>query len=134
MDGNVSDLESRLPEKTYSDIQQQRGTPISYSQPHSYDEMWRKERRDITKFTPNSHMQKFPLNGNEGLYGWTLKNKDGKVHIRDDLYGFRKLETDLHECGHTEWEYETRRRTDEKMKIMFPEVERYQTKPPEYPL
>ena len=95
-------------------------------------ERFEKERNDTLKFTPFATVQKFPRSGNEGLYGWTFRNKDGNVHIRDDLCGVKKIETDLHECGHTPDERETRYRTDEKMKPMFTEQQKYITGPKEY--
>ncbi len=86
----------------------------------------------MLKFTPAAVMEKFPLQGNEGLYGWTFRNS-GKVHLRDDLYGEKKMETDLHECAHTPDERETRYRTEERMRAMrVNEEEKYRTKPEEY--
>ena len=120
-------LEDKVQTATY-----QSSPSLSYISPHSYQERWEQERRDILKFVPWNTMEKFPLAGNESLYGWTHRHKDGKVHLRDDLQGLQKLETDLHECGHTPDEYETRRRTEWKMECMLPKEERYKTKPPVY--
>lgn len=132
MNHSVSPLEEKV--SAYAIQQQQeRASPLSYVQPHSYLDRLRKERRDVLKFTPFAVMEKFPLQGNEGLYGWTFRNT-GKVHLRDDLYGEKKLETDLHECAHTADERETRYRTTERMKAMRGEEEKksYRTEPPEY--
>ncbi|GEM_PF-7070630 len=106
--------------------------PFSYVAPHSYKDRFQKDRSDTTRFTPFASMQKFAKQGNEGLYGWTFRNKDGHVHLRDDLSGYSKLETDLHECGHTPDERETRYRTEEKLRAMIPQEEKYKTKPPMY--
>lgn len=136
MDNSVSPLEQETETAYQKSAYQTRhlqesALPTSYVQPHSYLERFRKERRDLLKFTPTAVMEKFPLQGNEGLYGWTFRNS-GKVHLRDDLYGERKMETDLHECAHTADERETRYRTEERMKAMLGKKERYRTEPREY--
>jgi len=112
-------------------IRQELASPLSYVRPHSYADCFHQERRDMHKFTPVAVMEKFPRQGNEGLYGWTFRNT-GKVHLRDDLYGEKKMETDLHECAHTADERETRYRTEERMKAMLGEEEKYRMKPKEY--
>ena len=133
MNHSVPPLEEKVErESAYSgQLRQDRASPLSYVQPHSYHERFQKERRDVLKFTPTAVMQKFPLQGNERLYGWTFRNS-GTVHIRDDLYGEQKLETDLHECAHTADERETRYRTEERMKAMIAPEEKYRIKPKEY--
>ncbi|MBI2572551.1 hypothetical protein HYV86_01715 [Candidatus Woesearchaeota archaeon] len=111
--------------------EQQRLLPTSYTQPHHESTRFEKERRDTLKFTAPAHVCHFPLEGNQGLYGFTYRGTS-QVHLRDDLSDKLKIEVDLHECGHTPDEYETRRRTDLKLESMFPTQERYHTKPPEY--
>ena len=129
MDHSVPELEERVRERVrkekirieyeprpdrYSlDHHQERTHPLSYVPPHTYAERFHKERRDILRFTPCATVKRFPREGHEGLYGWTFRNKDGSVNIREDLQGYTKLETDLHECEHTPDEQETRYRTEE---------------------
>ncbi len=114
-------------------IRQERMLPNTYVQPDSYLRRWEKERRDILKFTQATALRTFPLNGNRGLYGFTYRG--GNVWLREDLIQRQdkeKYTTDLHESGHTPDERETRYRTDEKLRWLFPEEEKYRTKPPEY--
>ena len=59
--------------------QAERNNPPSYIHPFTYQERLQRERRDIFRVTPFATMQKFPRQGNEELYGWTLRNKDGTV-------------------------------------------------------
>ena len=107
----------------------ERGTPLSYVQPHSYDERFHKERRDTLKFMQFTTVQKFPRSGNEGLYGFTFR--DGKVNWRDDLHSFQKLKTDVHESIHTPNERETRYITDEILIPLFPHRKKYKDGIPE---
>lgn len=131
MNDSVSPLEEKVSAYTLQH-RPERASPLSYVQPHSYQERFHKERRDLLKLTPTTVMKKFPRQGNEGLYGWTFRNT-GTVHIRDDLYGEQKLETDLHECAHTSDERETRYRTEERMQAMVgKKKEKYLIRPPEY--
>lgn len=93
---------------------------LDYASPFTYQERFEQERRDILKFIPTAVMNKFPVQGNEWLYGWTIRGTN-QVNVRDDLYGLKKLETDIHECTHTPDEYETRRRTEWKMETLLGE-------------
>jgi len=88
--------------------QQDKGQPLSYVPTDNYLQRFMQHRTDVTRFIPNQGMKKFPKSGNEGLYGWTYKNKDGAIRIRDDLMGAMKMEVDIHESIHTPDEYETR--------------------------
>lgn len=109
-----------------------RGFHLSYLPPDTYLERFRQAKEDPTRTIPFQTVQKFPKSGNEGLYGWTYRNKDGAIRIRDDLTGLRKLETDIHESIHTPDEYETRVLTRWILDALIPPRERYSTKPPEY--
>ena len=111
-------------------LQQERQSPLSYVQPDSYLDRWWKERRDVLRFMPWTTVEKFPRQGNEGLYGFTFR--DGKVNWREDLHSERKLETDVHESGHTPDEQETRYRVEEKMRALFPTKKNYDFGPKEY--
>ncbi len=113
-------------------VRGQRLLPDSYVLPHDYLSRWRAERRDVTKFLPFMLVHTFPRQGNEGLYGYTLRNKPGTIHRREDLYGEHKVNTDIHERTHRPDELETRYCTDWKMEWMFPEEEKYRMKPKEY--
>lgn len=93
---------------------------LDYALPFSYQERFEQARRDILRFIPSTTMNKFPVQGNEGLYGWTIRGTN-QVNVRDDLQGRKKLETDIHECTHTPDEYETRRRTEWKVQALLPE-------------
>lgn len=111
--------------------ERERLLPTSYTQPHHESTRVEKERRDTLKFTAPAHVCHFPHEGNQGLYGFTYRGT-GQVHLREDLTDKFKMEVDLHECGHTPDEYETRRRTDMKLESMFPTFEKYRTQPPQY--
>ena len=119
-------------------IQQQRDermSPISWVQPHSDQERFEKERRDTLKFLPFTVLETFPKNGNEGLYAWTFKNKDGKIHVRQDLVDYqdeRNLRSQVHEPRHRFDEYETREITEETLRPLFPIREKYKTKRGDY--
>lgn len=104
---------------------------LDYALPFSYQERFEQERRDILKFIPATVMNKFPVQGYEWLYGWTIRGTN-QVNVRDDLYGLKKLETDIHECTHTPDEYETRRRTEGKMEALLPEEGKYGKKRKRY--
>lgn len=93
---------------------------LDYASPFTYQERFEQERRDILKFIPATVMNKFPVQGYEWLYGWTIRGTN-TVNVRDDLYGLKKLETDIHECTHTPDEYETRRRTEGKIEALLRE-------------
>lgn len=119
--------------RTYLDrVREQRLLPDSYVLPLDYLSRWKAERRDITKFLPFMLVHTFPRQGNERLYGFTLRNKPGTIHRREDLYGENKVNTDIHERTHRPDELETRYVTDWKMEWMFPKEEKYRTKPKEY--
>ncbi len=100
---------------------------LDYALPFTYQERFEQERRDILKFIPATVMNKFPVPGYEWLYGWTIRGTN-KVNVREDLYGLKKLETDIHEGTHTPDEYETRRRTEAKIEAQFPEKKKYESK------
>ena len=112
--------------------QQDKGTPLSYIPSDSYLQRFLQTRNDPTRVIPHQGMKKFAKNGNEGLYGWTYKAKDGAIRIREDLIDLKKLETDIHECIHTPDEYETRVLTHWILSSMFKVRERYKTRPKEY--
>lgn len=61
---------------------------------------------DFTDRVPGKNLETFPVSGNEGLYGYTFLG-DVKAWRRDDLSGKFALEVDVHECIHTDNEYET---------------------------
>ncbi len=108
----------------------EQGEPVEerkriYSAHLSYLHRFREERRDITRFLPATTLQTFPRQGNEGLYGWTHRQKDGIINVREDLQGEKKIKTIIHESIHTPDEYETRRLTEWIMESMFPEEEKY---------
>ncbi len=104
----------------------------SYVPPDSYLERFKQERNDCTRTIPIQNIEKFPRSGNEGLYGWTYKNKDGKIRIREDLTWSKKIETDIHESAHTPDEYETRIITRLRMDCMFERRRKYSKEPKEY--
>ena len=112
-------------------FRQGRSSPLSYVPADDYLQRFRQSRKDPHCVAPSTTLRTFPRQGNEGLYGFTLR-LSGIVYRREDLTWIKKIETDLHESGHTNDEYETRRRTEEKMKAMFPEKEKYQNKPKPY--
>lgn len=62
----------------------------------------------------------------KGLYGDTVRHS-GKIRMNDDLnFNYEeKIDTDMHESGHTEWEYETREKTKVRREILFPEKRDY---------
>ena len=133
-----------LEEKIEQKIEERRGSTLNtpprykkssnfldYALPFSYQERWEQARKDILKFITSTTMNKFPVQGNEGLYGWTIRGTN-KVNIRDDLHSLQKLETDIHECTHTPDEYETRRRTEWKLQALLPEERKYGGKLREY--
>ena len=60
----------------------ERNNPLSYTPPFTYQERFQKERRDIFRVTPFASLQRFPRQGNEGLYGWTARSKNGTIHLR----------------------------------------------------
>ncbi|MBS3124094.1 hypothetical protein J4437_05685 [Candidatus Woesearchaeota archaeon] len=128
MEENVS-LEDKLnqPQQKlpYEIIQHKNKREPNYSIQNDYLTRFRNEQKDLLKFIPLAHIDKFPKNGNEGLYGWTWRNKNGKVNLREDLTGTKKLEVDIHECCHTPDEYETRVLTAEIMKTILPEEKKY---------
>ena len=119
-------------------LQQQRDERNSLTspvQPHSYIDQWKNERKDILKFLPAVTVETFPKSGNEGLYGWVFKNKDGKIHLRQDLVDYQdtqKWRTFIHEATHRAGEYETRESTEEKLGAMFQVEKKYDFLPPEY--
>ncbi len=86
----------------------------------------------MSRFLPATTMHTFPKQGNEGLYGWTHRQKDGMINVRENLHGEKRIETIIHESIHTPDEYETKRLTEWIMESMFPKEERYRTKPEEY--
>lgn len=108
-----------------------------YVQPHAYAQRFERERRNLLKFIPFTHIRQFPRQGNEGLYGFTLPGS-GTIHQREDLGSLwmgrwsKKEENEVHESIHTPDEYETRRLTEWIMESMFPEEEKYRTKPLNY--
>lgn len=73
-----------------------------------YIENFRRQRKDFTNNVPSNRIEPFPKSGNEGLYGWTTRPNDGRVNIREDLFGLERLITDVHENIHTQDERETR--------------------------
>lgn len=94
----------------------------------------RKRKEDFTNLVPWRQVERFPLHGNRGLYGFTYRH-EGKIHIREDLdqAPHKKTETDLHESIHTPNERETRYLTAWMLEHLFPDVETYQKgKPPKY--
>lgn len=102
---------------------------VSYNS--SYRQQWEMERRDLWKFMPATVVRQFPLNGNEGLYGFTLRGS-GIINIRDDLSDKLKSEVICHESIHTTDEYETRILSRWIMDSMMPEKEKYRQRPPPY--
>ncbi len=104
------------------------GSKSRYTARLSYFHRFREERRDITRFLPATTLQTFPRQGNERLYGWTHRQKDGIIHVREDLQGEKRIETIIHESIHTPDEYETRRLTEWIMESMFPKEEKYKRK------
>ena len=105
-------------------FRKERNNPLNYLPTDNYLERFRQSRRDPHRFTPATTLRTFPRQGNEGLYGFTFR-LSGIVYRREDLTWFKKIETDLHESGHTNCEYETRRRTEERMKCLVQEEEKY---------
>ncbi len=110
---------------------QERLLPNTYVLPHRYEDRRIIERRDLQRFIPSKVVEKFPRNGNEGLYGYTFLG-DIKIRKQEGLDSYADLLTDIHESTHTEWEYQTRIWSEMIMASLFPEQERYHTKPKEY--
>ena len=87
-------------------------TPVissSYALPH---EDYLKQRQltlqDFTRLAPNKRLEKHPVAfTGEGVLGYTILGWDWMV-VRDDLYGDKLFEVELHESIHTPDEYETR--------------------------
>ena len=105
---------------------------VDYVPPDSYLERFKQERKDCTKTIPFQAVESFPRSGNEGLFGWTYKNKDGKIRVREDLTWGKRIETDIHESIHTSDEYETRVVTWSIMGSMFERRKKYSKEPKEY--
>lgn len=86
----------------------------AYRASRKYLERFRIDREDFSKFLPAPLINWFPNSGNEGLYGWTLWPNDGRINLNENLNTDerQKNKTDIHESGHHEWEYGTRRWTD----------------------
>lgn len=127
MDFIVSEMEEELhqiPTPQKLEKEQSSGTSL-------YRQQWETERNDLWKFMPATVMRQFPLNGNEGLYGFTVRGS-GIINVRDDLDDKFKAEVVCHESIHTTDEYETRVLSRWIIDSMMPEEEKYKTKPREY--
>lgn len=91
--------------------------------PENYLERFRKIRElSFLNNLPWKKIETFPKSGNEGLYGWTYL-QDTKIHLREDLIGEKKIETEIHESIHTNDERETRYLTAWIMEILFSQQE-----------
>jgi hypothetical protein len=74
----------------------------------AYNDLLERSRKDFTRNVPLKVLHEFSNSGNEGLYGFTYLGSM-MMGRNERLRGTeRGLETDVHECIHTEWEYETR--------------------------
>ena len=92
-----------------------------------YLEGFRQERREsFWKTIPLTQVEWFPNSGNEGLYGYTYR-LSGKIAMNERLKGdySEKIDTDMHESGHTNDEHETREKTKLRMRWLFPEEKDY---------
>ena len=119
-----SDPEGRYTLVDFLDESNER-KPI-YVPPDDYLSKWSQERDDPLKFVPSVTVKKFQRQGNEWLYGWTIRGS-GVINQREDLeVSGDRLRNYVHEAIHTDDEYETRRLTEWIMETMFPVRERYQ--------
>ena len=82
---------------------------IYNSQQNKYLIDWIKSRIDFSNRIPDKFMKKEPLP--RGLYGYTWLGNN-QMRINDNLSYEQNQKTQLHECIHTNDEYETRRWTD----------------------
>ncbi len=122
MEENVSELEETLQKEkpkhgSFPYLLQTISYPISLPYPllpqnQEYLKKCQEQRNDPSFFLPIPIINRFPRNGNEGLYGWTIRGS-GIINQRDDLH----LSGDwwrnyVHEAIHTDDEYETKRLTE----------------------
>jgi len=101
---------------------------VSYFTHDSYLDKFRQDKKESLQLVPFTNLRTFSKNGHEGLYGWTYRNKDGAVRVREDLVGMKKLEVDIHESIHTPDEYETRKLTEWIMSSFVEDENKYQKK------
>jgi hypothetical protein len=76
---------------------------------------WIKSRVDFSNRIPDKFMTKENLPS--GLYGYTWLGNNQMV-ISDNIDYSQNQKTQLHECIHTNDEYETRRLTDWMMEVI----------------
>ncbi len=77
----------------------------------SYLERWLIERNSFIRHVPNKAVEFDSHLFQSGVLGWTylgsIKTTRDRFLIPEQAY-----KTDIHECIHTDWEYETRRLTE----------------------